>query len=218
MVRNCGVGLDTRRGRLRRWLRHRRRHRLGEIEDIGRLIRDGFGHRVRIVGHRARLGFEARTAARGGAARRRRSAVEAGRRGLRAAFGGSAARGAILLASSSAMMRRMEARISSIDGSCDFAGCVMPDPSPASCSSATTCLLHRAHRQSSPPRPATHGAAANHATATMQRSGRVCHGESRRQGANCGHAIRREIGGSRPIEPVYLPSGVRTPIQASRTC
>jgi hypothetical protein len=30
-----------------------------------------------------------------------------------------------LLASSSAMMRRMEARISSIDGSCDFAGCVM---------------------------------------------------------------------------------------------
>ena len=33
-----------------------------------------------------------------------------------------AARGVDLVASSSAMMRRMEARISSIDGSCDFAG------------------------------------------------------------------------------------------------
>src|SRR6202044_2051737 len=42
------------------------------------------------------------------------------------AFGGSEARGGGgLLASSSAIMRRMEARISSIDGSCDFAGCVI---------------------------------------------------------------------------------------------
>ena len=45
--------------------------------------------------------------------------------GRGAAFGGSAARGTDLVASSSAMMRRMEARISSMDGSCDFAGCVM---------------------------------------------------------------------------------------------
>src|ERR1700688_3192395 len=47
-----------------------------------------------------------------------------------AAFGASAAGGADLVASSSAMIRRMEARISSIDGSCDFAGCVMRASSP----------------------------------------------------------------------------------------
>src|SRR4029077_15125440 len=43
-------------------------------------------------------------------------------------FGGAAVSGALagLLASSSAMMRRMEARISSIDGSCAFAVCVIP--------------------------------------------------------------------------------------------
>jgi len=47
-----------------------------------------------------------------------------------AAFGASGTR---LLASSSAIMRRMEARISSIDGSCDFAGCVISaSPLPAS--------------------------------------------------------------------------------------
>jgi len=47
-----------------------------------------------------------------------------------AAFGASGTR---LLASSSAIMRRMEARISSIDGSCDFAGCVIrASPLPAS--------------------------------------------------------------------------------------
>jgi hypothetical protein len=52
-----------------------------------------------------------------------------------AAFGASGTR---LLASSSAIIRRMEARISSIDGSCDFAGCVIrPSPPPASFSAST---------------------------------------------------------------------------------
>src|SRR5580658_369077 len=49
---------------------------------------------------------------------------------LAAGGGASTSRGTVLFASSSAMMRRMEARISSIDGSCDFAGCVMRLPSP----------------------------------------------------------------------------------------
>jgi hypothetical protein len=42
--------------------------------------------------------------------------------------GGGAGAGAAAasgLTSSSAMMRRIDAKISSIDGSCDFAGCVM---------------------------------------------------------------------------------------------
>jgi glycerate-2-kinase len=58
------------------------------------------------------------------------AAVRAAGAGAAAACGGSAGRGADLLASSSAMIRRMEARISSIDGSCDFAGCVMRASSP----------------------------------------------------------------------------------------
>jgi hypothetical protein len=51
--------------------------------------------------------------------------MRGGGAGRGAGFGGSGGRCADLLASSSAMIRRIEARISSIDGSCDFAGCVI---------------------------------------------------------------------------------------------
>jgi hypothetical protein len=58
------------------------------------------------------------------------AAGDAGLLGAAAAagFGGVAGSGALagLLASSSAMIRRMEARISSIEGSCAFAACVIP--------------------------------------------------------------------------------------------
>ena len=52
-------------------------------------------------------------------------AGRAGRAPARLPCAGSGAVGGALVASSSAMIRRMEARISSIDGSCDFAACVI---------------------------------------------------------------------------------------------
>ena len=102
---------------------------------LGRRIEFG-QHRVNVVlavGRAAGAGAAGFGAGGGGAGlrwrgRRRRTARSGGRRRL---LGGAAVSGALagLLASSSAMMRRMEARISSIDGSCAFAGWVIPQKS-----------------------------------------------------------------------------------------
>jgi len=61
-----------------------------------------------------------------------------------------------LVVSSSAMMRRMEARISSIDGSCAFAGCVMPAsplPGPAAYRSMPALPGSAITQAGCPPRP-----------------------------------------------------------------
>ena len=108
-------------------------------------------------------------------------------------------RAADLLASSSAMMRRMEARISSIDGSCDFAGCwssahpsntIRPLPPRLIRGWRPVFRTDRAPPKSSCPTcPATDRDGSSPATnrqiasATMQRSPQVCHDESRTQAA-----------------------------------
>ncbi|WP_315730059.1 MULTISPECIES: hypothetical protein [unclassified Bradyrhizobium] len=61
-----------------------------------------------------------------------------------AATGFSAADG---LASSSAMMRRIDARISSIEGSCTFAGCVISDSKSSTPSHASSYPKHRKIRR-----------------------------------------------------------------------
>jgi hypothetical protein len=62
----------------------------------------------------------------------------AGFAGVAGAAGFSAAAG---FASSSAMMRRIDAKISSIEGSWTFAGCVISD---STSSNAFACVLHQA--------------------------------------------------------------------------
>ena len=131
---------------------------------------------------------------RGGVRRRRRLRGECsggdGGAGCGSAFGGSGARCADLVASSSAIMRRMEARISSIDGSCVFAGCVMPaSPSaltlrqPPAFGSSASRLAPSAGRRS---RAGAESATRNYATLPVSMSWRKS--KARR---DCGHGHGR---------------------------
>ena len=129
MVRKLGAGP----GRGRR----RRRHRLGQIEHVGSGAA-GFGggaSAARLGGlespawRRCRLWL---LAAGGGARRWRRAGCGGGANGCGGAVGGGFGGGgsgglAGLPASSSAMIRRMEARISSIEGSWAFADWVIAE-------------------------------------------------------------------------------------------
>src|SRR3954466_14531188 len=139
-------------------------------------------------------------------------------------FGGMAAFSAGL-ASSSAMMRRIDARISSIEGSWTFAGCVISD----STSSASPTLLHQARRgwpvpvwqtaDLSPVQASLDGFAFCHA---LGASGRRASQRAANQFAapragyvtainDCKQATRRIAGSPQ------RPSGMRTPAQLSRT-
>ena len=150
---------------------------------------------------------------------RRRRENRLRRRRLGSDFGGSGARGGVLVASSSAIMRRMEARISSIDGSCDFRRLRHAHPRLALLT-LRACLLARSLACASVQsiaKPLPPGTSPNHTTSTMQWSRRVCHGESRRPRRDLWTPpVRRNRPNS--LRRAYLPSGVRTPIHASRTC
>src|SRR3954452_5252246 len=120
------------------------------------------------------------------------------RGGMAAGRGGAAAAG--FAVSSSAMMRRMEARISSIDGSCAFAGWLIAEFLQTSCDAG----LNPDVRGESPATPDIYS-----------ESSEVWHGNARTQSRACGYA--HVPAPYRPVNGNYFPSGVRTPTQVSRT-
>ena len=108
------------------------RHLLGQIENVIGGRRSPARRRVESppASHRRRAVPWLAGGGAGGWRRRRcglRGGMAAGR-GAGAAGGGAGLAAAGLAVSSSAMMRRMEARISSIDGSCAFAGWLIANP------------------------------------------------------------------------------------------
>ena len=127
-----------------------------------------------------------------------------GRLGAAAAdgFGGAAGSGALagLLASSSAMMRRMEARISSIDGSCAFAVCVITQRS--------RHTLYVPHSDSA----ATVNANRCRIPFIRQRRADLADGMSRPS-----NELWTRYAASPQRNSNQRPSGVRTPAQVSRT-
>ena len=97
------------------------------------------------------------------------------------------------------MMRRMEARISSIDGSCAFAGWFMP-------SSYNPCVapLESMHPRRITRRLDIYSDRSKYGTAMRERN----------RGPVDTHTSRRRTA---PESINYFPSGVRTPTQVSRT-
>src|SRR5207248_4173720 len=115
---------------------------------------------------------------------------------------GSAGRCTDLSASSSAMIRRIEASISSIDGSWVFAACAIELLVQLTCLSAPrgARLWLRFERAESP-----RGLRRKFAVST-----RIAQADGVVNIPKIRHPKAQGLG--------YLPSGVRTPIQASRTC
>src|SRR5260370_15274636 len=75
------------------------------------------------------------------------------------------------------MIRRMEARISSIGGSCDLAGCVMRASSPVRCRPPDI------YRRSALPFGQRGGGESS--AISMKRHERLCHAKNRRQTTTC---------------------------------
>ena len=162
----------------------RRSHRFGQVEHIRRWTASALASMASMSSWLLpRLAAVARAAVRLRAAARPAGAgtVAAGSGGL-----------AVLPASSSAMMRRMEARISSIEGSWTFADWLIP-AFPTALSHATDSPCRRRHERIVACVPFI-----------RQRHGRVA-------GRNSDSPVMN-------LWTAQRPSGVRTPAQLSRTC
>ena len=176
------------------------RHLLGQVENVV-----GVRRSARPAARRFAASIASTSCCRMADAAAARAAATAAPDGAAAAAagrGGGAAGGRLggggLAVSSSAMMRRMEARISSIDGSCAFAGWLIAESLQPIPTHADAGRIRRA--------------AANHPhTRYLLGSPQVWHGDARTQTQPCGYAHVRAPR-RQPANGVnYFPSGVRTP-------
>ena len=131
-------------------------------------------------------------AGRGGGGAMRDGSV--GGRGVAAEAGAGAGLGGALLGSSSAMMRRMEARISSIEGSCAFAGWLMPCP-------------RSPHDAAGIPAPASNCSHVHYLAGSAQ----VWHAVRRTQSTHVDRLEPRRTLQRRPARVIFRPAFARRP-------
>ena len=150
----------------------------------------------------------------GGCGRRRGTGLRGGMaagRGAGAAGYGAGLAAAGLAVSSSAMMRRMEARISSIDGSCAFAGWLIANPYSADPGNSPHDARGIERPQQITRSLDIYSDRRKYGTAYFERQRSLVDRHTSR-------ARRRRNHDSGIILAVnYFPSGVRTPTQVSRT-